>query len=427
MAANSAVLLWRNRIRWASGKAIEVLRDDGATELVRRSRAYLSQRIRSGPRVFASPDDFIAPSPALRGVLILAGHEPPQCVRYRVLAKNDLASPAAADVPLFIVSPQQRTEALSLLQMVGTLLIFRLPDHPVVRELAAEARRLGIPVVYEVDDLVHRRESVAANPNVQSLSPRLRDGVIAGADGYLAALRLCDFAIASTPTLAHDLAAEVGGDAFVVSNAIDSSMLEIANRIDAARAAGQLREPDGIVRILYGSGSLAHDDDLALAAGALARILHTYPQTQLWLLGPVSLPLQLEAHAGRVRRLEAMPFDDYLSQLASADITIAPLLSTDFNRFKSQVKYLEAALVGTPLVASPTVYAEYAIDGDTALIAHDEQQWVDALSRLIEDPDLRARLAHSARTHVERWHTTAQPATQFTDAIAAIQGWGEAS
>lgn len=84
------------------------------------------------------------------------------------------------------------------------------------------------------------------------------------------------------------------------------------------------------------------------------------------------------------------------------DIGIMPLENTEYNRGKEAFKIKEYMAAGLPVVCSPVGHnLEVVEDGVTGLFASGEQEWVDALERLVEDAPLRARLGASGRALVE--------------------------
>ncbi|MDQ1250150.1 MAG: hypothetical protein QG597_4529 [Actinomycetota bacterium] len=408
--------LTHGNARWAVDKGVEAYRDGGVRGLVVKTVSFVEKRrVRA---VAFSPLGSTAGT--YRGaVVMLADVDPPQCWHYRVQQKRQAC--AARGIPLVVVLPHSSTEVLSQLQLASMLIIYRQPMSMLLKEVLAEARRLRIPVVYEADDIVYRQDLVAANPNLGTLPADLRAAVIAGAADYAAALAACDGVISSTRPLADDMARGVSGASAVIENGIDAQMWSIARGIDIDCEAGQITRSDGQdVVIGYGSGSRAHDADLAVAAPALVRILAEFPQVSLRLFGPVAPPPVLARFADRITRVPILPQGEFLWEFAHVDIALAPLLDVPFNHYKSQVKYAEAGLVRLPLVASPTVYATYVDDGRTGFIAEGDEQWYQVLRRLVTDPDLRRGVGRAARADIARWDVDGAIADQFEAMLATF-------
>lgn len=105
--------------------------------------------------------------------------------------------------------------------------------------------------------------------------------------------------------------------------------------------------------------------------------------------------------AGGVRDASIVaPYERYTAALHDADIALLPLRDTEFNRAKSDLKFIEAAGHGAVALASPTVYAETMRDGETGLIFRSPEEFAKKLDLLIECADLRRTLAEHAYRYV---------------------------
>jgi glycosyltransferase involved in cell wall biosynthesis len=90
------------------------------------------------------------------------------------------------------------------------------------------------------------------------------------------------------------------------------------------------------------------------------------------------------------------PYEEYLAILHTCDIGILPLVDTQFNQMKSDLKYLEHAGHGVAALASPTVYADTILAGETGLIYHSPDDFAEKLDELITNTSLRQQLANCA-------------------------------
>lgn len=418
----------KEKLRWAVNRTREISRTEGASAVVRRARGYAKKRFgrpEPWPQFDAAESDFHGM------VLMLAGRDPVQCWHYRVEQKQQAC--AELDIPFAVVDPSDHAGAMSAVQLASCLIVYRQAHSRNLVELVNEARRLAVPVIYEADDVVYRHDLVSANPNLSTLPADLQKAVIDGATGYAEGLALADAVLASTELLAADMLAALPprvstpaagqlpavGRSAVVDNGIDEGMWSIQRGIDEERASGRIRTgADGLVVIGYGSGSRAHDHDLAIVAPALAAVLSRHDHVKLRLFGPLALPTQLAPFAERVERFPMLPASEFLWEMAHCDIAIAPLADVAFNRYKSQVKYLEAGLLRLPFVASPTVYANYVEHGRTGLIASDIQEWLEALESLVNDTSLRRALGEAAAEHVRQWSVATSTTAQMQKMLA---------
>jgi hypothetical protein len=403
--------------RFGVRKVREVYSTEGASGVIRRTRNWQRKLRSRGTEASRLPT---GPLPAdarwHTGVLVVGEQSLPQCYHYRIEQKREICSQLG--IPFDDVSGADAHEACTRLQLASILIVYRLAAGHELDRVVAEARRLRIPVVFEVDDLIYRRDVTAANPNLATLPKGLRSAVIRGSDGYGRALhQVADANLASTQLLADDMTAANGRPGFVVENGIDATMLEIATGLDL--------EPrptaDDPCVITYGSGSRAHDHDFALAAPGLAGWLAANPEGRLKLIGPVRVPDALQPHTHRIIRIQdTLAYGEYLRELRNSTITIAPLAEDPTNPFKSQVKYLESALVGVPLLASPTVYGNYIDDGRTGVIAATAADWLPALCALTSDESRRTAIASAAREHVRRWELGNRPREQMAELLSAL-------
>lgn len=379
-----------------------------ASLMGRRARGVLAQlaaKARQAMSLDKAPSDHVPAGPAPRGihpavprqmlprrVLIVAETSIPQCLRYRVRQKADALE--SMGYPTTIISWREELECRRALPAHGCVIFYRTPAEPQVIAMAREARRLGMSTFFEMDDLVFDVDEYARNSNLASLPAAERASLLRGAELYRDMLRHVDHAIASTSLLAERFRKLGARNTFVVENALDASLLAAAARVHP-------RPPTDGLTIIYGSGTDTHDADFALVATPLARVMDERPCVRLLLAGPLKLPPSLDHLLDRIVRIPLLPQEDYQACLARADINLAPLEPTLFNEAKSNIKYLEASVLGLPSICSPCAEFRAAItDGENGFLAGTEEEWGQKLSRLITDTDLRLRLGATARARV---------------------------
>lgn len=403
--------------RWALTRAGELLREEGLGGVLHRGRRSIDTRRSLEGRSAALRAGSAPGSSAAfrRSVLIVSDIAIPQCRFYRVDQKVEVLRNLGLHVR--VASHVDLDECLDAVQVAGTVILYRVAWSRNVEAVVREARRVDATVVFETDDAVYRRDLLEADQNVLALTPARRRGVMRGADLVERTMREAHLHIASTGPLADDVARFTGRPAVTIPNSIDSRMVTIAQGIRDEKLP---RTESDSVTVFYGSGSRAHDEDFAVALPGLTALLRDRPRARLVVAGHVSLPGSLTSLGDRVRRIDPAPFGSYLRDLAQADICLAPLLPSPFNQFKSDIKFLEASLVGVASVVSPTVYGRSVSPGETALVAERPDDWYDALTSLVDDPDRRASLGASAARSVEdRRIDHSVPAT-ISDAVTAL-------
>lgn len=185
--------------------------------------------------------------------------------------------------------------------------------------------------------------------------------------------------------------------------ALNSNVAVCPNSIDFDlwRPIARPKSLDGQVRIGWFGGD-SHFVDLRLFKGLLPRLLAKYPQVKVVIQGP-QVPEWAQFFDGVPNdRIEWHDWADlryYTIFMASRhwDIGLCPLEDNEFNRCKSNIKALEFIALGAAVVAQNMLpYSNYIKENVTGLLAGTEDEWFDRISRLVEDKDLRERLAIQA-------------------------------
>lgn len=96
-----------------------------------------------------------------------------------------------------------------------------------------------------------------------------------------------------------------------------------------------------------------------------------------------------------------VPYEIYTQALHSSDIAFLPLRDNDFNRTKSDLKFIESAGHGAVVLASPTVYEASVKDGRTGFIYRNPEEFREYLTLLIEDRGRRIETAEAAYNYVK--------------------------
>ena len=84
----------------------------------------------------------------------------------------------------------------------------------------------------------------------------------------------------------------------------------------------------------------------------------------------------------------------------SIDIGLTPLKDNNFNRSKSNLRWLENSLAGMASIVSPVSPYLCVIDNVDGLVAKEQKEWYNAIERLIIDKDLRSRISNNAAIRV---------------------------
>ncbi|MBM3253396.1 MAG: glycosyltransferase family 4 protein [Candidatus Omnitrophica bacterium] len=94
--------------------------------------------------------------------------------------------------------------------------------------------------------------------------------------------------------------------------------------------------------------------------------------------------------------------DTELSEFMSLDIGIYPLPDDEWVKGKTGFKTIQYMSVGVPCVVSRVARnIEIVEDGVNGFLAGSEEEWLEKLSRLIENPELRKRMGLAGRISME--------------------------
>ncbi len=371
--------------------------------------------------------DMPQPRGAIRSVALVADLSLPQCRFYRVDQKSEQLKSAGLKVQIFDQACDLDGFAGSL-RFIDAVIFYRVAATPAVVSAIEAARTAGIVTFYEIDDLVfdpaHYPDGLPSYGGL--VSPEEYGDLVTGTELFRAAMSLCDYALASTPSLAAMMQPHVRtGKAFVHRNGLGGVHLRHCSRPRALLPKTWGRR-DGPIRIFYGTGTKAGNEDFARhAAPALDRLLQAHgDRVEFVVMGHLSLPDCLARHFARIRRLEPVwDMASYWAVLSGMDINIAALSDSVLSDCKSEIKWLEAAMLSIPSVLSPTAtYREVVEDGVTGLLAASADTWFGALDRLVRDEVYREALGRAARDHVVAAYGPAGLVSNLRRIFAAVEG-----
>ena len=299
-----------------------------------------------------------------------------------------------------------------------SFVFFRCPYTETVGAFIKKAKELNKRVFFDIDDLVIDTKYTDNIKYLGSMPAQEREWYDQGVRAMGKTLQLCDAAITTTEALAKELRNYVP-EVFINRNTASEEMLALSQdavyvreilptlskehvpqKYRTAYRELMLRPDTGTtetVSIGYFSGSITHNDDFEYILPALIRTLEARPQARLCIAGELDLPPELEPYRNRI---EAVPFASWKKlpeMISRTDISIAPLTESLFNEAKSENKWVEASLVKVPTIASDIgAFSRMVEQGITGFLCTTVDEWYDSLITLIDNADLRRRVAESA-------------------------------
>jgi O-antigen biosynthesis protein len=285
------------------------------------------------------------------------------------------------------------------------IFLYRLPMCPPLADLIERASVAGKPIVFDTDDLVFEPDLIDQHRAVRELSPSDQIEHAEGVRRYLETLEACATVVTATPFLV-EFARRRGKPAYVHRNSLGHEMLEHANHLYRQRRRRANREE---VVLGYGSGTATHDVDFEEATAALLEVLDRFHHVQLWIAGLLKISPRFDRFGTRVRRFPLTDWRGWFDLASQMDIALAPLERDNlFCRAKSEIKFIEAGVLGIPLIASEIdPFRDAITDGEDGLLAANEADWTRALTSLIEQPARRRQIGERARAVILQRHSPA--------------------
>jgi glycosyltransferase involved in cell wall biosynthesis len=273
----------------------------------------------------------------------------------------------------------------SLIPSIDLFVFCRVRWSFEIDSLMAKVKKQKIPTIFDIDDLVFNLEKIPLFLNTLGL--RACDGEynnwFSHFSRYWMTARSCDYTSGTNTFLSDQLKKVFQKPSFVISNFLNQEQIETSEKL-------LMRKKEVLnasFTIGYFSGTPSHKNDFNKIAPELADFLENYPETQLEVVGYMEFPEVLKKFA-KTKQLFHSPLVDYLtlqSKKAAVHINLAPLFLNDFTNCKSELKFFEAAIVGTVTCATPTYVFKSSIkNGETGFLC-EEGDWYDAFVNIYQN------------------------------------------
>ena len=198
-----------------------------------------------------------------------------------------------------------------------------------------------------------------------------------------AALEQVDFITVSTEPLAKKL--DFAQKTILVPNSL-------APQIWLGSDSGYVEkcDPSGFINVLY-AGTTSHRSDWAMIEDQVLNSLKANKSLRVFLIGVTSETVPKHRRLIRLNPPRAAvasypAYVNWLRQVQEFDIGIAPLLNTEFNSYKSDLKLLEYTALGAVSFCSPVEpYLNTKIDPQMFNYVS-ESGWLEVLSELSSRP-----------------------------------------
>jgi polysaccharide biosynthesis protein PslH len=197
----------------------------------------------------------------------------------------------------------------------------------------------------------------------------------------------------------------------------------IPNGVDLELFPYRPVDPGGHRLIFVGAMDLSHNIDAAcfFASEVLPVLQQRYPDVTFSIVGTRPAPTVLAL--GEIKGVIVTGrVPSVVEQLHAATVCVVPLRTG----FGIKNKTLEAMAAGVPVVGSDRGLEGLAVNGEgvplRALRANQVDEYVEAISRLFDNPDLREELSQNARSLIEQDYTWERAGELYEQALLGHQG-----
>lgn len=152
------------------------------------------------------------------------------------------------------------------------------------------------------------------------------------------------------------------------------------------------KQDDPCVRLFW-AGGVTHKNDLSIISRPLQKLKGK--NVKLVMGGYVKendewkemAKLYTQGSSFNTEVLEALPVEDYYYMYSKCDIAVIPLAETKFNSYKSNLKILEAANIGSPVVVS-RVHPYLGFPEELVNYVDSQNPWFKQIKKLLDAPGM---------------------------------------
>lgn len=293
----------------------------------------------------------------------------------------------------------------SLLPDISRLIIVRFRWTFELDAFVKKAKRNQIPIAFDVDDMIYNSRYLPLVTNTLAVDFK-SEADYSYWFSYIGRIQktagLCDCAITTNEFIGKRLSDDLEISHYVVPNFYNREQDIVSDQY--YRQKQRLQSSEKFV-IGYFSGTPSHINDFLTVSAELKMLMEEFENIYLRIVGFMELPdymRELE-QAGRVERIPLQNFLDLQWEIAQVDVNIIPLLNNEFTNCKSELKYFEAAIVGTINCAVPTyVYKQLIQQGENGYLC-EAGQWYPTLKELYQKGISREMIRAAKKISEERY------------------------
>ncbi|HCW52900.1 MAG TPA: hypothetical protein DG753_03985 [Clostridium sp.] len=283
------------------------------------------------------------------------------------------------------------------------LVMYRCEYSDKIKKIINICKENNIKVFYDIDDYIFNYEKIKS---LKFLQDDEYKNFNKHCKNIYSAMKLCDEFITSTDSLKTAINDEFNLPVHIVRNRASMEMV-----ILSLIAKEKIIRESGKVIIGYFSGSKTHNEDFNMISDVLFEIMSNNDNVCLKIVGCLELDKKFDKFNSRIEKVDFVEWKKLPCEIAGVDINLLPVENTFFHSCKSENKWVEAALVGVPTVASYNDEFKNIISSDVGILCSSVEEWKTAIEKLIKDKDYRNTIGNNAHEYVLKKYTT----NQFND------------
>ena len=351
-----------------------------------------------------------------KDVLFINGCDPkllPHPFRYRVLHQKEQlnANFIESDIYFYLnLKPY-------IVRNYRVIIFFRCPWTQKVEEAIILAKKLNKKILYDIDDLVFDTKYTNVIPYVKALSPKEKEKYDNGVILMGRTLKLCEGAITTTDALAKELRNYIS-NVFINRNVASEEMWKQSQN---ALINNVNKTKDDNIIIGYFSGSISHNSDIEMIKEPLIKILTEFKKVKLLLFGYLDFPIFLKDFQSQIILKNFTNWQKLPEFISKVDINLAPIEKNIFNEAKSENKWVEAALVKVPTIASNFGAFKQVINHNkNGILCSNLSDWYINLKNLIINENLRKSIGEKAYKTCKKKYNSIYTGKKISNYINSI-------
>ena len=283
------------------------------------------------------------------------------------------------------------------LKQYNSVVAYRISDFDKLKRLKKKVQKLNKNIFYDIDDYIFNYEDIKDIGFLKGKEYRNYENYT---KLIKSCMTLCDGYIVSTLSLKKVIEEQFPGKMVVINRNVASMEMTIASlTVDKV-------EKDYIT-LGYFSGTKTHNDDFESIKEELLDIMRKNVNVHLLIGGQIELPAEFNEVKDQIETFKFVAWQDLPQLIAKADINLMPLENMMFHECKSENKWMEAALVNVPTIASwNNELATVIKDGVDGFLCKNSEEWTNKLQQLVKNENLRKQIAHDAHERVIKEYMT---------------------